>query len=257
MRRGERGRRRQGPPEAQPLASAPPGVAISGTKLGRNALTPYSIVIIGVGKIALDQHLPVSPRIRVSCSPASSATAARGWKAVPTFATPAEAYAALPDLDAVAICMPPNIRYAFAPEALEAGKHVMLEKPTAQTVARDARSRGHADERGRVIFSTWHSQYNAAVDMAKDAARGREAAAPRIEWKEDVRRWHPGQEWIGTPAISASSIPASTRCRSSPRSRPARSSSNPRPFPIPPTATRRSPLRLPSRAPPASDRTPI
>jgi D-galactose 1-dehydrogenase len=47
-----------------------------------------------------------------------------------------------------------------------------------------------------VIFATWHSQYNAAVDEAKKRLAGRKIRSLHIEWKEDVRRWHPGQEWI-------------------------------------------------------------
>jgi D-galactose 1-dehydrogenase len=159
-------------------------------------LTPYSIVIIGVGKIARDQHLPViakNPRFRLAGVVSHSGARVEG---VPTFATPAEAYAALPDLDAVAICTPPNIRYAIAFEALEAGKHVMLEKPPAQTVAEMHDLAARAAERGRVIFATWHSQYNSAVDMAKDRLAGAKLRRLAIEWKEDVRRWHPGQEWI-------------------------------------------------------------
>ena len=48
----------------------------------------------------------------------------------------------------------------------------------------------------KVIFATWHSQYNAAVDEAKKLLAGRKIRSLAIEWKEDVRRWHPGQEWI-------------------------------------------------------------
>ncbi len=159
-------------------------------------MTPYSVAIIGVGKIARDQHLPViakNPRFRLVAVVSHSGARVDG---VPTFATPAEAYAALPDLDAVAICTPPNIRYAIAREALDAGKHVMLEKPPAPTVAEMRDLAARAADRGRVIFATWHSQYNAAVDMAKERLAGAKLRRLAIEWKEDVRRWHPGQDWI-------------------------------------------------------------
>ncbi|MBV8664581.1 MAG: gfo/Idh/MocA family oxidoreductase, partial [Hyphomicrobiales bacterium] len=78
----------------------------------------------------------------------------------------------------------------------EAGKHVMLEKPPAPTLAEMRDLTARAAERGRVIFATWHSQYNAAVDMAKERLAGAKLRRLAIEWKEDVRRWHPGQEWI-------------------------------------------------------------
>jgi D-galactose 1-dehydrogenase len=159
-------------------------------------LAPYSIVIIGVGKIARDQHLPViakNPRFRLVGVVSHSGARVDG---VPTYATPAEAYAALPDLDAVAICTPPSVRHAIALEALEAGKQVLLEKPPAPTVAEMHDLTARAAERGRVIFATWHSQYNAAVDEAKARLAGKTLRRLAIEWKEDVRRWHPGQDWI-------------------------------------------------------------
>ncbi len=159
-------------------------------------MAPYAIAIIGVGKIARDQHLPViakNPRFRLACVVSHSGGRVDG---VPSFHTAGEAYAALPDLDAVAICTPPSLRHALAREALDAGKHVMLEKPPAPTMAQMHDLTAYAAERGRVVFATWHSQYNAAVDEAKRRLAGAKLRRLAIEWKEDVRRWHPGQEWI-------------------------------------------------------------
>jgi D-galactose 1-dehydrogenase len=157
---------------------------------------PYRIGIIGIGKITRDQHLPViakDGRFELA-----GLVSQRGLQqpGVPTFRTPAELYAALPDLDAVAICTPPSVRHAIAREALDAGKHVLLEKPPTPTMAELNDLTAHAASRGKVIFATWHSQYNAAVDEAKKRLAARKIRSLAIEWKEDVRRWHPGQEWI-------------------------------------------------------------
>jgi D-galactose 1-dehydrogenase len=156
----------------------------------------YSIGVIGIGKITQDQHLPViakDARFKLA-----GLVSQRGLQqpGVPTFRTPAELYAALPDLDAVAICTPPSVRHAIAREALDAGKHVLLEKPPTPTMAEMNDLTAHAAARARVILATWHSQYNAAVDEAKKLLAGRKIRSLAIEWKEDVRRWHPGQEWI-------------------------------------------------------------
>ncbi len=159
-----------------------------------------SIAIVGVGKISQDQHLPVIAICATQRQWDRSAglVSQRGLTepGVPTFRTPAELYAALPDLDAVAICTPPSVRHAIAREALDAGKHVLLEKPPTPTMAEFHDLVAYAAARGRVIFATWHSQYNAAVDEAKKRLAGRKIRSLHIEWKEDVRRWHPGQEWI-------------------------------------------------------------
>ncbi len=173
------------------VQSSPPTVNKS-----EDRVAPYSIAIIGVGKISQDQHLPViakNPDFRLA---ALVSRRGLGREAVPTFRTPAELFAALPDLDAVAICTPPGPRYAIARAALDAGKHVLLEKPPTTTTAELADLASHAAEKKRVIFTTWHSQYNAAVEVARQKLAGHRIRKLAIEWKEDVRRWHPGQDWI-------------------------------------------------------------
>ncbi|UDL93382.1 Gfo/Idh/MocA family oxidoreductase [Lichenihabitans sp. PAMC28606] len=156
----------------------------------------YSIAIIGVGKISQDQHLPVianNPNFRLAALVSQRGLA---HPDVPTFKTPAELYAAMPDLDAVAICTPPSARYTIAREALDAGKHVLLEKPPAPTVTELTDLAGYAATLDRVIFTTWHSQYNAAVEEVRSRLVGERIKRLTITWKEDVRRWHPGQDWI-------------------------------------------------------------
>jgi D-galactose 1-dehydrogenase len=45
-------------------------------------------------------------------------------------------------------------------------------------------------------MTTWHSQYNRGVDEAKRLLAGETVTRLFVEWKEDVRKWHPGQAWI-------------------------------------------------------------
>lgn len=174
----------------------------------------WKIGIIGLGKIAHDQHLPViggNDAFELAGVVSQRGVAVDG---VPTFGTPAELYAAIPDLDAVAICTPPHVRQAVALEALAAGKHVLLEKPPAATLSEIHALAQEADARGRVLFTTWHSQYNEGVEVACKALAGQRVTALQVNWKEDVRRWHPGQKWIWTaggfgvfdPGINALSI---------------------------------------------------
>ncbi|MEX2319217.1 MAG: Gfo/Idh/MocA family oxidoreductase [Bauldia sp.] len=159
----------------------------------------YKVGIVGLGKIAHDQHVPV-----IAANPAfvlAGIASQRGMTigAVPTFKTPEEMYAAVPDLDAVAVCTPPQVRYQTALAALAAGKHVMLEKPPAATLSELHELARFADARKKILFTTWHSQYNAAVAAAKTALAGKRVRRMAVNWKEDVRRWHPGQKWIWTP----------------------------------------------------------
>ncbi|MBL8893672.1 MAG: Gfo/Idh/MocA family oxidoreductase [Rhizobiales bacterium] len=159
----------------------------------------YRVAIIGVGKIAQDQHLPViakNPRFELAALVSQRGITQPG---VPTFATAAEMYERLPDLDAVAICTPPPARYQIGKEALAAGKHVMLEKPPTATLSELADLTLDAETRGLVLFTTWHSQYNRAVAITRKHLATSRVEGLDIVWKEDVRRWHPGQEWIWQP----------------------------------------------------------
>ena len=159
-------------------------------------MAPFSIAIIGVGKVARDKHLPViasDPNFRLAGVVSRSGAQVEG---APTFATPAELYLAAPSLEVVAICTPPNVRHRLAREAIDAGKHVLLEKPAAPTLAEIRDLSAHAARRGRVIFAASHSQFHRPVEQARLRLVGRRIAMAAIEWTEDVRVWHPGQEWI-------------------------------------------------------------
>jgi D-galactose 1-dehydrogenase len=104
--------------------------------------------------------------------------------------------AAEPDLDAIAMCQPPQARYAAASLALAAGKHVFLEKPPGATVSEVEALVALAREQGVSLFASWHSRYAAAVAPARAWLEGRTLQRATITWKEDVRHWHPGQSWI-------------------------------------------------------------
>src|SRR5258706_1476181 len=156
----------------------------------------HKIGIIGLGKIAQDQHIPViggNPAFELVAVASQRGLAVDGVRhAVRDY----RQVLALPAVEAVAICTPPQMRHAIAREALEAGKHVLLERPQAATTSELVDLRDAAEGRGRTLFTTWHSQYNRAVDEAERWLAGRTVRRLRIAWKEDVRKWHPGQRWI-------------------------------------------------------------
>ena len=159
----------------------------------------YSIAIVGIGKITEDQHLPViakNPRFKLVGLVSQRGVTRPG---VAGFKTIGDLLKSGLQVDAIAICTPPNVRHAIALEALAAGKHLLLEKPTTATVTEAADLAAAVAAKGAVGFATWHSQYNAAVEEARRLLEGQRIARLHVEWKEDVRRWHPGQEWIWEP----------------------------------------------------------
>jgi predicted dehydrogenase len=154
------------------------------------------IAIIGYGKIAEDEHVPAlaaNPRFELAANVGSKAPRSGP---VPGFARHPEMFEAVRDLDAVAICTPPSVRYAIARECIERGLHVLLEKPPATTLSEIEDLACLAEGRQVTLFTTWHSQYNPAVDAAAKSLAGKRIARMRIDWRESVRKWHPGQKWI-------------------------------------------------------------
>lgn len=78
---------------------------------------------------------------------------------------------ALPSLDAVVIATPPSTHAALAIAALQAGRHVMVEKPLATSVD-DARVMvGTAEDRGLVLMVGHTFEYHAAVWALRDVVR--------------------------------------------------------------------------------------
>jgi D-galactose 1-dehydrogenase len=155
------------------------------------------IAIIGFGKIARDQHVPAiaaDPRFALAAVASRSGDPGIG---VPWFAAPDALFSGMSgQLDAVALCTPPIVRHAIARDALDAGLHVLLEKPPTATLGEIAHLRSLAERRRLTLYTAWHSQHAAAVPKAAEALAGADIAKLDISWREDVRKWHPGQEWI-------------------------------------------------------------
>lgn len=156
----------------------------------------YRIGVIGLGKIAQDQHLPVIAKNPAFELAAVSSQRGLSAGAALAFRSHEELLSRTPDLHAVAICTPPVVRHSIARAALAAGVSVMLEKPPTATLSELADLQRFAEAQDKVLMTTWHSQYNAGVDEAKRLLSGKRVSKLFVNWKEDVRKWHPGQAWI-------------------------------------------------------------
>ena len=156
------------------------------------------VALVGIGKIALDQHVPA---IAASKDWALAATVSRkgtvaGVEAYTDFAA---FLAQRPDITVVSLTMPPVPRHAYAEAALKAGRHVMLEKPPGATLSEVHALTALAAEKGLTLFATWHSRMAFAVAPAKAWLSDKTIQKAHITWREDVRRWHPGQNWVFEP----------------------------------------------------------
>ena len=161
-------------------------------------MPPLRLAIVGLGKIARDQHIPsIAQTAGIELVAIASRNAS--LPGIPHFPTLEALLQDGPAIDAVALCTPPQVRRAQAEAALRAGKHVLLEKPPGATVSELAPLVELARACGRTLFATWHSRFAPGVEPARRLLADREIRSVHIAWKEDVRVWHPGQAWIWEP----------------------------------------------------------
>lgn len=159
---------------------------------------PLRLGLVGYGKIAQDQHVPAIAGI-VGLRLAAVASRNNRAPGVPNYSSHEEMLAAEPGLDAVVLCQPPQARFESARDALLAGKHVFMEKPPGASVSEVAALVALARARELTLFASWHSRYARHVAAAKRWIMSRPVDRVAIAWNEDVRHWHPGQEWIWEP----------------------------------------------------------
>lgn len=156
-----------------------------------------NIALVGFGKIARDEHLPAiksDGRYRLAAVVTRGSDPGEG---VPSFGNVTAMVAAMPgEIDAVALCTPPGARYSIAREAIAAGLGVLLEKPPSVTIGEITEIERLAREAGTPLYTAWHSQHAPGVARAAIALEGQEIAGLQIAWRENVRKWHPGQQWI-------------------------------------------------------------
>ncbi len=157
------------------------------------------IALIGLGKIAHDQHLPAiaaDPDFTLVATASADGAVLGG---VPGFDSIDALLASGIAVDAVAICTPPQVRHRVAATALRHGLHVLLEKPPAASLTEAAALAALAEEAKVTVFAAWHSRCAAGVAGARAWLADRSITRGTITWREDVRVWHPGQQWIWQP----------------------------------------------------------
>ncbi|GGG65362.1 galactose 1-dehydrogenase [Salipiger pallidus] len=153
------------------------------------------VALVGIGKIALDQHVPAindSPDWDLSATVSRHGTV----DGVPAYDDFARMLAERSDIRVVSLCLPPVPRFGYAEAAIRAGRHVMLEKPPGATLsechALEAMARAHRVS----LYATWHSRQADKVPAAKAWLVGKTLRKLTVNWRENVRQWHPGQDWI-------------------------------------------------------------
>ncbi len=156
------------------------------------------LALVGVGKIARDQHFPSIANGEDFVLKAAISRHGR-VEGIDNFDSLEAFLATGTDIKAIALCTPPEVRFDMARQVIAAGFDVLLEKPPATTIGEAEALAAIARDAGVTLFATWHSRFANGVAPATAWLADKKIEKVSIVWKEDVRRWHPGQDWIWEP----------------------------------------------------------
>jgi myo-inositol 2-dehydrogenase / D-chiro-inositol 1-dehydrogenase len=150
--------------------------------VGRLTARQRTLGLIGAGRIAA-VHAGNAARagLRLVCVADVVADAARALaEASGSEATDPDTLLAREDIDAVLIATPPDTHDALVVAAAEAGKHVFIEKPLAQTVEGARRAVDTCERAGVVLQVGYNRRFDRNFRAVRDAVRAGRVGDPWI-----------------------------------------------------------------------------
>ena len=153
-----------------------PAAAPAAAGQSRPSMTTVRVGLVGCGafarfSMARYRQLPGVTIAAVADIDAAAAKRAAGELGAEPRAP--DAVLVAPDVDLVYIATPPALHFRQARAALEAGKHVLVEKPLATTVADAEALAALAARQGRVCVANLVERYNPLADAVAAVIRSR------------------------------------------------------------------------------------
>src|SRR3954471_16521498 len=166
-----------------------------------------TVALVGAGVIGthhglvlsqLADRLELTAVVDVAIDRAEKLAAERGGR---PFATLSEALKAV-DVDIVVVCVPTGRHGEVAIEALDAGKHVIVEKPAETTVPKVDEIIKAQQKAGRVVTVISQHRFDAATESVLAAVQGGElgrltSGIASIDWWRGQSYYDSG-DWRGT-----------------------------------------------------------
>lgn len=162
----------------------------------------YRVAILGAGIGAqhLDGYLahPGTFRVVALCDQdigraEAIALRAPGCTPVDTIATILER----PDIDIVDICLPPHLHAATAIQALQAGHHVVCEKPLAESVIAGEQMEQSARQAQRILTPIFQYRFGHALSQLRALVRADLTGVPIVGALET--HWNRGADYYSVP----------------------------------------------------------
>jgi UDP-N-acetylglucosamine 3-dehydrogenase len=171
------------------------------------------IAISGAGAIAERAHIPALRSVAdaqiVALQSRTADKAARVAKALwpdyggrPNVYSDFDAMLARERPDAVGVFTPNHLHCEFTVKALNAGAHVLVEKPMAPTAAEARKMVDAAAKAGRVLMVAMQRRFGGVERAIKDALSGGAIGKPNFVRARlshgGPQAWAPGQKWFTT-----------------------------------------------------------
>lgn len=131
------------------------------------------IGILGTADIAFRRFLPALRKCRnVSCAGVASRTVEKAARFVETFGGQAypsyDALLADEGIDAVYVPLPPALHYEWGKRVLEAGKHLLMEKPFTTCLEDTKTLLALAEEKGLAVHENYMFLYHSQLEKIKE-----------------------------------------------------------------------------------------
>lgn len=181
--------------------------------------------VIGTGAISQVVHVPIlAERSDVDLAVVADLDVAKAKNVAERFdiqeATDADAVLTRPDLDVVVVCTPNHLHEELAVAALEAGKHVFVERPMAPTPEGVERILAAARSSGKVLVASQPQRFRPEVAALRAFVAGGELGsiyAVRGSWltrRVPVMRptWRQSREYAGGGALVDLGVPSLDLC---------------------------------------------
>ncbi|WP_127559445.1 Gfo/Idh/MocA family protein [Nioella ostreopsis] len=163
-----------------------------------------AIIGAGIGAEHLSGYraLPDRFQVAVMCDlDTARAMAATGGDPAISVTGDLEAVLADPSIDLIDICLPPHLHFPIAVQCLEAGKHVICEKPIVRSLDEADRLAAVAKARGKSVFPVFQYRYGRAMAQLQALVAAGLAGKPFVasletHWNRDAAYY--AVPWRGT-----------------------------------------------------------
>lgn len=163
---------------------------------------PLKVGVVGLGWVARERHIPAfrkDPRVKLHAfmdPDRSKADSLAASQKVPMSFTALDDFLAAP-LDIVSVCTPPDTHAAIIQAALNAGKHVFVEKPMTMTAGEGRDLETLASEKGVTLCPAHNFLFSRSMMRARallgrgDLGKVQWVSATQLSsWRRRLPSWY-------------------------------------------------------------------